>query len=88
MRFALLSTLMLASCSKQVVKKPDGTTLVNNNFLSKGRLSVKPSGEVIMAGNAEKAADRIGDYAGALLMYGALKHGVNAAVEVVDDATQ
>ncbi len=79
--------LLCASCSTQVITRPNGDRLVNNNFFSAGTI-YDPDTKLLMSGTSEKAAEHIGDYARALLMYGALKHGVNAAVDMVDDATK
>lgn len=83
---ALLCVASLCSCSTQVVTRPNGDRLVNNNLLSKGRIEQRPDGSFVMAGNAEKAADKLAGYGGALIKAGLITRGVEAVQSVSNNA--
>jgi len=88
--FATLAFALLGvSCSTQVVTKADGSRVVNNNLLSKGRLVVNADGSIDATGSAEKAAEELGSYAGAVLKTGLIRTGINAVnptVKTITDA--
>lgn len=85
MRLALFS-LLLASCSTQAIIRPNGEKLVNNNFLSAGTMQVQPDGSVLMSGTAEEAAKQLAKYGGILTNAALMKHGIDAASSVGNNA--
>lgn len=82
----VLALLTPCSCSTQVVTRPNGDRVVNNNLLSKGRIEQRPDGSFVMAGNAEKAAGELGKYGGALIKAGLITRGVEAVQSVGNNA--
>lgn len=83
----LAALCALTSCSSQVVTTPGGQTVVNNNFLSKGTLSVKPDGSIDMAGDAEKAATELGRYGKVYLQWRAAPTVIDAATNGISGVT-
>lgn len=79
-------TMSLSSCGFQQYTKPDGSKISNVTGLSKTRLEVRPDGTVIMAANAEKAADTLGKYGDGLLKLRAFKLGTDALQSVGNNA--
>lgn len=79
---------LLSSCSSQVVTTPGGQTVVNNNFLSKGTLSVGADGAILMAGDAEKAAEELGRYGKVYLQWKAAPTVIDAATSGISGVTK
>jgi hypothetical protein len=82
----VLTLLTLCSCSTQVVTRPNGDRVVNNNVLSKGRIEQRPDGSFVMSGNAEKAAEEIGKGVDRSIGAGLVKEGIGALKSVGNNA--
>lgn len=82
------AAVMLSGCSSQVVTTPNGQTVVNNNFLSKGTLSIKPDGSIDMAGDAEKAAAELARYGKVYLQWRAVPGVIDAASQGTTKVTE
>lgn len=78
--------LTLCSCSTQYAETPTGQKVVNHNFMSAGMLQIGADGSILMAGTAEKAAEMLGQYGGALINAGLIKTGIGAAQSVGNNA--
>lgn len=81
-RLSLIVCLVCASCSTQYTETPSGQKVVNNNLLSSGMLQIWADGSIVMAGNAEKAAEMLKESVRLRLNAGLIQSGIDATKSI------